>query len=500
MTMTLNNLLAAYGKLDALSAVVVTGLQNDSRQVQPGDVFLAYPGAQVDGRKFIEQAWQRGAIAVLAETDSQSEFTVEIISAQRYLIHLPNLHAELGAIAATFFNHPSRQCKVIGVTGTNGKTTLCFMLAQALRQLGYSCAIIGTAGKGFLDRLTTTENTTPDALAVQRYLADYVNQGATHIAMEVSSHGIDQGRVYGVQFDTAVLTQIGRDHLDYHGTMEAYVAVKARLFYWPGLRHAVINGDDFFADRFLTKKNTLLTRYGLAAESSEVYAKNWQPHEQGSHALIERENTNVLLETPLWGQFNFYNLLAALSVLLGLDISLQESVGVLAHVVAPPGRLEKINATEYQPYVLVDYAHTPDALESVLLAVHQHAQARWQRGGKLICIFGCGGERDTGKRPLMGKVATQYADKVILTQDNPRSENPQTIMEQIQVGCDAPIPCEVIMDRAQAINEAIQQAQRDDVIVIAGKGHETVQIIQGRSIPSDDRVLARRALAKRNDV
>ena len=477
--------------------VFISGIQNDSRLVKPGDLFIAYAGAKADGRRFIEQAWQQGAAAVLIEAD---QCAVAQSHHGRWLLQAPRLRSHLSQIASRFFQEPSQHCTVIGITGTNGKTTLCYVLAQALQQLGHRCAMIGTLGQGFLHQLTETANTTPDALAVQRHLAGFVSQGAEYVVMEVSSHGIDQDRVTAVHFDTAVLTQIGRDHLDYHQTLAAYVAVKTRLFCWPGLRHVVINGDDAFAAHFLSaiSPDILSTRYGLTADL-DITAQDWQPSEEGSCAWVVRraiEQECASLQTLLWGQFNVYNLLAALSVLLGLGIDFNQALDVLAAVSAPPGRLELVSRDgQAQPCVLVDYAHTPDALEVVLSTIRQHCRQRWQQGGQLICIFGCGGERDKGKRPLMGGVASAQADKVILTMDNPRSEDPLIIIQQIQAGCDAAIECQVILDRGAAIDHAIQQAQRHDVILIAGKGHETTQIMGSHSFPSDDRVFARRALS-----
>lgn len=460
-------------------------LTSDSRKVGPGSVFLAYPGESADGRKYIPQAVAQGAAGVLWERDGYAWDTAWSLP------NLPveNLRTQTGVIADEFYGHPSRKLRMIGITGTNGKTSCSHWLAEALSRLGRKTAAIGTLGNGFPGALSEAINTTPDPILLHGMLAEYVQKGAVGAAMEVSSHGLAQGRVNGVHFNVAVLTNLSRDHLDYHGDMATYADAKKKLFYWPDLDCMVLNTDDDFgaelADDAEGRDLRVLT-YGL--QTGDVRGQNLELHGDGLAMDVVTPVGNAHLEARLMGRFNAYNLLAVLAALLASDVPLQEAVSVLQEMRPVAGRMQTLGGGD-KPLVVVDYAHTPDALEKVLAALREQA------AGRLICVFGCGGNRDKGKRPLMGEAASRLADKVVVTSDNPRHEDPAAIIDEIIAGMSGDYHVEA--DRAAAIDRAISDAQPGDIVLIAGKGHEDYQDICGVKLPFDDCEVARRMLEAR---
>ena len=458
-----------------------TELVNDSRKAMSGKVFAAYPGEARDGRDFIAQAVAQRVDGVLWEAD-------------HYLwdpaLATPNagvvdLKARIGDIAAHVYGEPSRALHMVGITGTNGKTSVAHWLAQAFAQLGRKTAIIGTAGNGFPGALTPALNTTPDAIELQQRLAFYRQQGATACAMEVSSHGLVQGRANGTAFNVAVLTNLSRDHLDYHGDMDSYAAAKAQLFSWPGLTSVVLNLDDAFG---LQLENSIRSARvaGYGFQRGTVVAENLRLSQHGLHLRARTDWGSAEIDAPLLGRFNAANLLAVLATLLVSDVKLEDACQALAHIQPPPGRMQTLGGNAH-PLVVVDYAHTPDALEKVLATLREIVS-----GGRLICVFGCGGNRDSGKRPLMGGAAAQGADEIWVTSDNPRNEDPRRIIDDILAGVSGKPHIEP--DRARAIFEAIGLAHQGDVVLIAGKGHEDYQEIAGERHPFSDVAVAKKAL------
>ncbi|MBT9567460.1 MAG: UDP-N-acetylmuramoyl-L-alanyl-D-glutamate--2,6-diaminopimelate ligase [Thiobacillus sp.] len=467
--------------------IPVTQLVSDSRKVAPGAVFAAYPGEVRDGRDFIVQAVAQSADGVLWEADHyQWDPALNIPNAG-----VSQLKYRVGEIAAHVYGEPSRAMRMIGVTGTNGKTSVTHWIAQSLTMLGQKIAVIGTIGNGFPavgdkpGTLTPALNTTPDAVELQQRLAAYRKQGAVACAMEVSSHGLEQGRVNGTAFNIAVLTNLSRDHLDYHGNMDNYANAKARLFNWSGLDCAVLNVDDAFGQRLESEvRNSQVAGYGF--HRGAVIGGKLRLTQQGLHLNVHTEWGNAELNVPLLGRFNAANALATLTTLLVSGVKLDAACGAMTHITPPPGRMQTLGGNP-QPLVVVDYAHTPDALEKVLATLREIVV-----GSRLICVFGCGGNRDAGKRPLMGKVSAAGADEVWVTSDNPRNEDPRHIIEDILAGSSA--KSHVEPDRARAIFEAIGGAHQGDVVLIAGKGHEDYQEIAGERLPFDDVAVARKAL------
>ena len=472
-------------ELDALG-VPVTGLTVDSRKIKPGDLFLAYPGEHADGRRFIDQAIGAGAAAVLWDSRGFKWNPAWILPN----LGVPELRAHLGDIASHFNGHPSRHLWVTGVTGTNGKTSCSHWIAQSLSRLGRKTAVIGTIGSGFPGALESALNTTPDAVTLHAQLADFRKRGAQACAMEVSSHGIEQGRVGGVEFDVALFTNLSRDHLDYHKTMEDYAAAKAKLFHWPQLKHAVVNLDDSFGRQLagsIDRSRVNILGYGLG--KGEIAGHRLDLSTRGLKLEITTPWGAAKLDSPMIGGFNASNLLGVLGVLITSEVPLADAVQALSQVEPVPGRLQMVRERG-APLVVVDYAHTPDALEKAL----ETLRATLSGEGRLHCVFGCGGDRDPGKRPLMGEVATRLADRVVITSDNPRSENPRAIIDEILAGAHPNYAIEE--DRATAVLQAISGAAPQDVVLIAGKGHETYQEIGGRRLPFDDVEVAREMLQR----
>ncbi|MBP7610626.1 MAG: UDP-N-acetylmuramoyl-L-alanyl-D-glutamate--2,6-diaminopimelate ligase, partial [Steroidobacteraceae bacterium] len=473
--MTLGRLLEGLD-VAAPHGLQVTDLVQDSRAATPGCVFLACPGRTTHGLMHAAAAVERGAVAVLWEPGADLE--APVLPERVAAIAIPHLSRHIGALADRFFRRPSADLRVAGITGTNGKTTTAFLLAQASDFLGRRGWYVGTLGHGHPGNVREAGLTTPDAVTVQRRLAEARDEGASTLGFEVSSHALDQDRVAGVNFDTAVFTNLTRDHLDYHGTLEAYAAAKARLFHTPGLRCAVINVRDPFGRELVERLDPTLEKI-VYTTANDVWAERgtgWirvselRATAAGLTISVETSWGTGLLRSRLVGEFNAENLLAVLGVLLGWNVPLQKALAALALCVAPPGRMESFGGGT-QPLVLVDYAHSPDALAKVLDAARAHAR------GRLLCVFGCGGDRDPGKRPLMGGIAEAGADVAIVTDDNPRTEESGAIIAQILAGMRDAAAAHVVPDRAEAIRQAIAEAEAGDVVVVAGKGHEDYQIV-----------------------
>ncbi len=490
--------------------VSVTRLVTDSRVVRPGDTFVAYPGEKTDGRQFIDQAIAQGANAVIYEKLLSGHPYEEQHFVWNTTWNIPNLAVadlrhKAGDLADIVYGAPSEQLWMVGVTGTNGKTSTCHWIAQALNEAGKKCALIGTLGNGFAGALQASANTTPDAVSLHGLLTEYLREGAAAVAMEVSSHALTQGRVNGVRFDVALLTNLSRDHLDYHGNMESYAAAKRHLFDWQALKFAVINLDDAFGAELamqLREREVEVIGYGLSDVSLRlaerhgmrmVYGKLLEMSALGMRLDIHSSWGASELCSTMVGRFNAANLLGALAVLLVSEVSLTDALCALSKTVSVAGRMQKIGNAG-QPMVIVDYAHTPDALEKVLLALREVCEMPGDTTSvKLICVFGCGGDRDRGKRAMMGRVAEKFSDSCIVTSDNPRSEDPLQIIGEV-VGGMALNNHKIIQERAAAIDYAISQARSGDTVLIAGKGHEDYQEIQGVKHGFSDMTVAVRAL------
>lgn len=477
--------------------IAITNLVSDSRKIKPGDTFVAYAGEEIDRRKFIPNAIAAGANAILWDPQDFSWNPAWDIPS----LAVPELKTNAGFIANHVYESPSKRLWMVGVTGTNGKTSFSHWYAQAMLHLNKKMAVIGTLGNGLYDDLAPTENTTPDALVLQRLLVDFVQQGADGVAMEVSSHGIAQERINGTTFSITVLTNLSRDHLDYHQNMDAYADTKARLFFWPELKYAVINLDDVLGvelSRQLKHKVVQTIGYGLKNSEYVNMAKN-EPVVLGSnlhadmHGIefdIEYEGSYEHLRVPVLGRFNAYNLLAVTATLLASGINLSEAVQAVQHVRSIPGRMERYTDNN-QVTVIIDYAHTPDALEKVLNTLQEilrsspHDTSSRARNPLLHCVVGCGGNRDKGKRAMVGEVATRLADNVVFTSDNPRNEDPSSILRDITSGAQKN-NYQIEVDRALAIYQAIDNAYAGDIVLVAGKGHEKFQEIKGKKIPFSD--------------
>jgi UDP-N-acetylmuramoyl-L-alanyl-D-glutamate--2,6-diaminopimelate ligase len=480
MTMPLSKLFP-----EASRDPLIRELTLDSRNVRPGDLFLAVPGSKVDGRAHIADALKLGAAAVAYQVEGATVLPLTDVP----LIPVKGLIAQLSSIAGRFYGEPSRLVNMVGVTGTNGKTSITQLVAQALDALGEHCGLIGTLGTGFYGALQSGRLTTPDPIAVQSTLYDLKKGGAHAVAMEVSSHALDQGRVAALDFDIAVLSNLSRDHLDYHGSMQAYAEAKARLFAWPGLKCRVLNLDDDFGRQLAEQEqDSRLITYSLADSAATLYCCDTRFDDHGVRATLVTAHGEYSLSSRLLGRFNLSNVLAAVGVLMGMAYPLDDILKVMRNVEGPVGRMQRLGGGD-KPLVVVDYAHTPDALDQVLQALRPHAK------GQLLCLFGCGGDRDSGKRPLMAEVAERLADRVLVTDDNPRSEDPLRIFDDIRAGFSSAANATFVAGRAAAIVQLIASASVDDVIVLAGKGHEDYQEINGERQPFSDLQQAEQALA-----
>jgi UDP-N-acetylmuramoyl-L-alanyl-D-glutamate--2,6-diaminopimelate ligase len=490
-----------------LSARCHGRLRADNRAVEPGDAFLAWPGRTHDARAHVGQALAAGASACLVEAAGVQDFGFD----DPRIAALAGLKGSTGELASAVLGHPSHRLQVLAVTGTNGKTSTAWWCAQALRAAGRGCGVVGTLGVGEPPRadelapaLSATGLTTPDPIALQQALAGFVAQGLAACALEASSIGLEEGRLAGTRIDVAVFTNFTRDHLDYHGTMQAYWAAKRRLFDWPGLRAAVVNVDDPQGAQ-------------LAAELAATPVDCWTVSARGEARLVARqarmadgglafevhegaERTSV--RTAVIGDFNVHNLLGVVAALRASGLSLAEAAAALRHLGPVPGRLQRVadpaRPGAQAPEIIVDYAHTPDALEKVLQTLRPLAAGR---GGELWCVFGCGGNRDATKRAPMGAIAARLARHVVVTSDNPRGEDPAAIAEQVRAGMPAgPLAGRVravMLDRGEAIGWAVSQAADADVVLVAGKGHETWQEVGDQRLPFSDVSQAQLALARR---
>jgi UDP-N-acetylmuramoyl-L-alanyl-D-glutamate--2,6-diaminopimelate ligase len=471
---------------------VIERLTSDSRRAAPGAAFFAWPGAAGDGRRHIPQAIERRCAAVVWESEGFAwNDGWQVPNAP-----VRNLKAQAGGLAHEFYGRPSESLWVCGVTGTNGKTSCSQWLAHALSSIDIKAAVVGTLGSGFAPGLDPLANTTPDVLELHRLLAEFRSAGAQAVSMEVSSHGLDQGRAGGVAFACALFTNLTHDHLDYHGSMAAYAEAKARLFDAPGLGAAVLNLDDPFGAQLaqrLSARGQRTIGYGISSLGKIPGDRNEfiSARQDSERTRITSSWGEAEVVLPVVGLFNVSNALGVLGCLMAKGIAFAEGVRLLERLPPVPGRMQKIGD---RPLVVVDYAHTPDALDQVLRALKPIAQAR---GGRLVAVFGAGGDRDATKRPEMGGAASALADRVVLTSDNPRSEDPQAIVDGIRRGVTG--PCQVELDRGKAIAGAIAAADAADVVLLAGKGHEPYQELAGRRLPFSDVAEAAAALARRGD-
>lgn len=464
----------------------------DSRTAASGDLFVAVNGHQADGRRFIPQAIAQGVSAVIAEAEGEAA-DGEIRELHGVpVIYLAQLQQRLSALAGRFYQQPGKKLKLIGVTGTNGKTTTTQLLAQWANLLGEKGAVMGTVGNGLYGQLVATENTTGSAVEVQQVLHDLAGQGASLAAIEVSSHGLAQHRVAALPFAAAVFTNLSRDHLDYHGDMEKYEAAKWLLFSEHQVGQAIINADDDVGRRWLQKLPDAIAvtqqdNVQSACHGRWLRATEIEYRENGARIRFSSSWGEGEIESRLMGAFNVSNLLLALATLLALDYPLAQLVASASQLQPVCGRMEVFSAPG-KPTVVVDYAHTPDALEKALEAARLHCK------GQLWCLFGCGGDRDKGKRPLMGAIAEQFADVVVITDDNPRSEEPGAIVKDILSGLLDPGRARVVAGRAQAVTNTVMQAQPDDIVLVAGKGHEDYQIVGNHRLDYSDRLTVARLL------
>jgi UDP-N-acetylmuramoyl-L-alanyl-D-glutamate--2,6-diaminopimelate ligase len=480
------------GLVDVPAEIMVSDVTLDSRAVSPGCLFLACHGRTHRGIAFAQDAAALGARAILYE--SHEGTAPPSLPAGIFVRGVPQLHRHASAIAGRFFDMPSHSLTIAGITGTNGKTTCAYLLAQALNSSGRPAAFMGTLGYGLPDALTASQLTTADAVNVQRQLAQMRALGAECVAMEVSSHALDQERVAAVRFHTAVFTQLTRDHLDYHGSMAYYAATKAKLFAWPALSARVINIDDpmgaELARASAQSKLIVTTRRGasdaLPSSAAFVRAASVRVRPAGLALEIESSWGRCALEVPLLGDFNADNVLTVLAVLLAWQMPLATAAAALARAPAPPGRMEPFGEG---PHALVDFAHTPDALTQSLRAARAHCR------GRVWVVFGCGGDRDPGKRAIMGEVAARLADEVVITDDNPRNESPQAIVDDIRRGIGEGRPYRVDHDRAHAITTTLAAAAPQDLVLIAGKGHETYQTYGAERRAFSDQAVVRAYLA-----
>lgn len=500
----LSDLLSGVIQVSPEQERVISALTLDSREVVPGSLFFACAGCSGHGLDFLLQAIERGATAILCEAGGdwpQSQIESLANEIPVLLIVLPGLSQQVSFLAARFYNEPSRDLLMIGFTGTNGKTSCTQFLAEALRGT-LPCGLVGTLGSGFPDHLVMGSHTTPGPVVLQATLADLQEQGAQAIAMEVSSHALDQGRAAAVHFDVAVLTNLSRDHLDFHGDMAGYAAAKQRLFEYPSLRCAVLNLDDPFGWELLDviAEDVPTVAYGLSRPERllPVQIKAWLwaskvvSTDKGLHIKLESSWGDGYFESALLGRFNASNLLAVLAVLLQQGLSLNLALQRLSGLSTVPGRMEHFGGGD-KPLVVVDYAHTPDALEQALAALRPHTT------GRLLCVLGCGGERDQGKRQLMGGIAERFSEQVILTDDNPRGEDGDQIVADILAGMECPNVVQVQRNRAGAIGWAIAAAKAGDLVLVAGKGHETTQQYGDLRLPFSDRDQVKKFLNEEAD-
>ncbi|MDX1443166.1 MAG: UDP-N-acetylmuramoyl-L-alanyl-D-glutamate--2,6-diaminopimelate ligase [Gammaproteobacteria bacterium] len=493
--MKLADLLAGIVEVPASANVGVRGVCQDSRLCEKGHAFLACAGLTSHGLDYIDQALRLGATVVLWEPNGARP---PVLPEGVVALPVPALSAHAGSIAARFHGEPANALRVIGVTGTNGKTSVAHLTANALNHLGHRCAVAGTLGNGMQDNLVEATHTTPDAVSLQGFLADMRDTGADALAMEVSSHALTQHRVAGVHFDTAVFTNLTRDHLDYHGSLENYAAAKRRLFDVKGLRCIVINADDDVGRDILAAASPSQRRIAFAAseeslrgvEADDVLlVRDIAFDGEGLRLSLHVNGKRQVVHAPLFGRFNAMNVVAVFGVLLGLGHGAGDIVAALESISPVRGRMQHVGGGD-KPLAIIDYAHTPDALRQVLIAAREHAS------GEVVCVFGCGGDRDRGKRPEMAAIAEALADRVVVTDDNPRTEDGNAIVQEILSGFEKPESVTVQRDRAIAIQSALELAVAGDVVVVAGKGHEDYQVIGNERHHFSDIEQAARALGE----
>ncbi|MFC1695562.1 UDP-N-acetylmuramoyl-L-alanyl-D-glutamate--2,6-diaminopimelate ligase [Pseudomonadota bacterium] len=471
------------GWCDAVPDVIITGIESDSRRIEKGQAFLAVAGASTHGMKHVLQAQARGAAVVIHDgLAALPALNIPSVAVQG----LGNI---LSGIGARFYHSPSDHLTIAGVTGTNGKTSTAHFIAQSWQRTSADAGIIGTIGYGPLGQLKPANMTTPDPITLQAMLSDCLDQGVSRLAMEVSSHALDQGRCDDVAFDAAVFTNLSRDHLDYHGSMEAYADAKKRLFIDAHPRFAVINLDDAFGKILAGEisNGTQVFTYGTNG-SSELRGSVLQMDSQGMVLSLSSPWGGGEVRTGLLGAFNVSNLLAAAGTLALLGMPWNQVMHQLEIMRAVPGRMHCMGGEVAQPVVVVDYAHTPDALQKALTALRSHLH------GRLVCVFGCGGDRDSGKRPMMAQVAESLADRIVMTTDNPRNEEPAAIIKDMMAGLKDPGRAHIIEDRASAIRHAVLECGPGDIVLIAGKGHEAWQEMKGQKIPFSDEAAVDAAL------
>lgn len=481
MEIMLNNLLPDHH----LPAIAIHGIQYDSRKVKPGDLFFATTGVQVDGRQFVKDV-SAIAAAVLCEAPYKAAFANDF--------EIEDLSAQKGEVASRFYGSPSEYLDVIAVTGTNGKTSVSHYVAQAFGLVGQSCGVIGTLGAGIDGNLEDIGMTTPDAVDLQRMLSELREKGAEVVCLEASSHGLEQGRLNGTRVSLAIFTNISRDHLDYHENFAAYAAAKKKLFNWPKLKKTVLNLDDEFGEILskelqteiavsdelsVSQRQVTCMTYSLHRNDADIHCSSINYDRTGINATVVCGTEERALRSSLFGGFNLSNLLAVVASLLSYDVDFSEAIDVVSQLKNVKGRMDVLSESG-RPTVVIDYAHTPDALESVLTALKQHANS------KIICVMGCGGDRDKGKRPLMGEVCGRLADQTVVTSDNPRNESPDEIVAQILLGFSPEAQVLIEVDRASAITLALSIAGTEDLVLIAGKGHEEYQDVNGRKIQFSD--------------
>ena len=478
------------GLANVTASVDVTGVAIDSREVKSGDLFMAYRGTSVNGVDYINDAIEAGAsVIVIDETETTNFDSVSI-----QMVRVPNLRKQAGVIISRFYDEPSKGMQVIGVTGTNGKTTVSYMIAQVLSLLGKKSAVIGTIGNGPFGKVQSANTTTPDPVKLHSLFSDWRNE-VDSVVMEVSSHALDQGRVAGTEFNTAVFTNLSRDHLDYHETFEDYAAAKFQLFQTAELEQAVINIDDDYGVKYIELISSDLKIYAYSTKTnhivvknkniSYIYCKKIESENLKTKLTIESPWGEVFVQTNLLGIFNIENILAAFTSLCASGLSIEDVAESLSEFSGVPGRMEYF-VSKNKPLLVVDYAHSPDALEKALSTLRSYCK------GKLYCVFGCGGDRDVGKRSEMGTIAESLADQIVLTNDNPRTEDEKIIIESILDGIKEKSKVIIKYDRSDAVINTFLNATEEDVILIAGKGHENTQQIGNMLLPFSDRELARR--------
>ncbi|MBI5448232.1 MAG: UDP-N-acetylmuramoyl-L-alanyl-D-glutamate--2,6-diaminopimelate ligase [Gammaproteobacteria bacterium] len=470
-------------------------LSLDTRTLTTGDVFFGIKGTQSDGHFFIEQAIKQGASAVVLDTTGSATVNTHTSTSRTVpIIHLPQLKDHLGEIAACFYGHPEHHLSLIGITGTSGKTSCSHYIAHALQASGHPCGVIGSLGYGLLPHLTPLEHTTPDVFTIYRLLAHLRKQGAKSVVMEVSSHALKQTRIQGLTFKVGIFTNLTQDHLDYHLTLDDYAASKRLLFENYQMEYALFNVDDALGKEWFNTLTGPLQKYPYTLNeptlTHAISAQSISSTLEGIKAMLKTPWGEGVLHSSLLGQFNLYNLLATLGVLSIYAIPLADALHYLSDLHSVPGRMEKLGGHD-QPLVIIDYSHKPDALEKALRTLKTYCK------GELWCVFGCGGNRDALKRPLMGAIAERYANNLILTDDNPRDEDPKTIVQAILGGLAHPEQAVVEHDRRHAIHHAISCAQPEDIILIAGKGHEHYQEIARKKNPFNDNIEACLALENR---